>query len=121
MRSSLSRPAAVDRATNCHRAREECHERAHRSQAIRSMTSLPHERPEVDGCRTVVLDGKHVQVRTAPDVVALHYREPAFHQVRALVADRIGLGSVVDNRVEIPGEAFTLYPTPHVDDEPTAA
>lgn len=53
--------------------------------------------------------GKSVELEQDPDVVAVRFREPAPHSMRAAATRRNGLGPF-DSRYEVPSEKYTLIP-----------
>jgi thermitase len=53
--------------------------------------------------------GQQVSLAVDEDVVAVRYKEPAVHSMRAAVAARAGLGPF-QQRYEVPDEKFTIVP-----------
>lgn len=58
---------------------------------------------------TYQVAGKEIELEQDPDIVAVRFREPAPHSMRAAATHRNGLGPFA-SRYEVPAEKFTLIP-----------
>ncbi len=66
-----------------------------------------------------LVDGKPVRLEPVDDVIAVRYREPAYHPMRERIAESVRLR--YKKRFEVPGEKYTVYQVPLGAENPVAA